>query len=84
MLTGRILTAQEEERRRIAQDLHDDVNQRLALLMLELQSVDRQVGVSPVAAQDGIHNVLKGLEALSDDVRYMAYRFHPSILDDLV
>lgn len=82
-LTGRILTAQEEERRRIAQDLHDDVNQRLALLMLELQSVDRQIGVSPANAQDGVRNVLKELESLSDDVRYMAYRFHPSILDDL-
>lgn len=82
-LTGRILTAQEEERRRIAQDLHDDVNQRLALLMLELQSVDRQIGASPATAQGGVRNVLKGLEALSDDVRYMAYRFHPSILDDL-
>ncbi|ULA66135.1 MAG: Histidine kinase domain-containing protein [Nitrospira sp.] len=82
-LTGRILTAQEEERRRIAQDLHDDVNQRLALLMLELQGVDRQIGASPATAQDGVRNVLKGLEELSDDVRYMAYRFHPSILDDL-
>ena len=82
-LTGRILTAQEEERRRIAQDLHDDVNQRLALLMLELQRVDRQIGSSPGTAQDAVHNVLKGLESLSDDVRYMAYRFHPSILDDL-
>ena len=37
-LTGRILTAQEEERRRIAQDLHDDVNQRLALLMLDCKA----------------------------------------------
>lgn len=82
-LTGRILTAQEEERRRIAQDLHDDVNQRLALLMLDLQAVDRQLGASSLGAQVGVRNVLKGLEELSDDVRYMAYRFHPSILDDL-
>ena len=82
-LTGRILTAQEEERRRIAQDLHDDVNQRLALLMLDLQAVDRQIGSAPAEAQDGIRNALKGLEELSDDVRFMAYRFHPSILDDL-
>ena len=82
-LTGRILTAQEEERRRIAQDLHDDVNQRLALLMLDLQEVDRQIGPAPGDAQAGLHNALKGLEELSDDVRFMAYRFHPSILDDL-
>ena len=82
-LTGRILTAQEEERRRIAQDLHDDVNQRLALLMLDLQTVDRQIGSAPAEAQEGVRNALKGLEELSDDVRFMAYRFHPSILDDL-
>jgi len=82
-LTGRILTAQEEERRRIAQDLHDDVNQRLALLMLDLQAIGRQIGSSPSEAQESVRNVLKGLESLSDDVRFMAYRFHPSILDDL-
>jgi len=82
-LTGRILTAQEEERRRIARDLHDDVNQRLALLMLDLQAVERKIGPWAADAQDGVRTVLKGLEVLSDDVRYMAYRFHPSILDDL-
>jgi signal transduction histidine kinase len=82
-LTGRILTAQEEERRRIAQDLHDDVNQRLALLMLDLQGIDRRLDPLSVHVQEAIRNVLTGLEELSDDVRYMAYRFHPSILDDL-
>lgn len=82
-LTGRILTAQEEERRRIAQDLHDDVNQRLALLMLDVQGIDRRLDPSAAEVQHSVRSVLKGLEELSDDVRYMAYRFHPSILDDL-
>jgi signal transduction histidine kinase len=82
-LTGRILTAQEEERRRIAQDLHDDVNQRLALLMLDMQGIDRRLEASAADVQQSVRSVLKGLEELSDDVRYMAYRFHPSILDDL-
>ena len=82
-LTGSILTAQEEERRRIAQDLHDDVNQRLALLMLDLQGIDRRLEPVGVDVQQAVRNVVKGLEELSDDVRYMAYRFHPSILDDL-
>ena len=61
-LTGRILTAQEEERRRIAQDLHDDVNQRLALLMLELQGINRRLDPVATDAQQAVSNVLKGLE----------------------
>jgi len=82
-LTGRILTAQEEERRRIARDLHDDVNQRLAILTLGLQGVERLNGSLPDDVQREIRSALRGLAALSDDVRHMAYRFHPSILDDL-
>jgi signal transduction histidine kinase len=82
-LTGRILTAQEEERRRISRDLHDDVNQRLALLSLALQGVEKQGGSMPPDAQASLSSALKGLVALSDDVRHLAYRFHPSILDDL-
>ncbi|MEX5216897.1 MAG: sensor histidine kinase [Nitrospira sp.] len=82
-LTGRILTAQEEERRRISRDLHDDINQRLALLTLGLQSVEKQAGVLSQEARDSLSSVLGGLVSLSDDVRHLAYRFHPSILDDL-
>lgn len=53
VLAGRILTAQEEERRRIARDLHDDVNQRLALLLLELQEVDRHLAGLPATRSSG-------------------------------
>jgi signal transduction histidine kinase len=82
-LTGRILTAQEEERRRIARDLHDDVNQRLAILTLGLQGVERLNGSLPEPVQREVQSALQGLATLSDDVRHMAYRYHPSILDDL-
>ena len=82
-LTGRILTAQEEERRRISRDLHDDVNQRLALLSLALQGVEKQAGSMPPDARASLSSALNGLVVLSDDVRHLAYRFHPSILDDL-
>jgi signal transduction histidine kinase len=82
-LTGRILTAQEEERRRISRDLHDDVNQRLALLTLALQGVGKQGGMLPPDARASLSSALAGLVSLSDDVRHLAYRFHPSILDDL-
>jgi signal transduction histidine kinase len=82
-LTGRILTAQEEERRRISRDLHDDVNQRLALLTLGLQTLEKQASILPQDARARLSSVLKELVTLSDDVRHLAYRFHPSILDDL-
>ena len=36
-LSGKLITAQEDERKRIARDLHDDLNQRLALLSVEMQ-----------------------------------------------
>ena len=82
-LTGRIITAQEEERRRISRDLHDDINQRLAMLTLGLQSVEKQADLLPDEARSSLSSVLTDLIALSDDVRHLAYRFHPSILDDL-
>src|ERR1051325_7282781 len=41
-LSGRFITAQEDERRRIARDLHDDLNQRLALLSVEMDLLGKE------------------------------------------
>jgi signal transduction histidine kinase len=77
------MTAQEEERRRISRELHDDINQRLALLAIELGRLEAQ----PPAASDHVRlafqSISQRLAGISDDVRRMAYQFHPSILDDL-
>ncbi len=81
-LAARLLTAQEEERRRISRDLHDDVNQRLALLSLKLQAARDGLSdahlVTPM-----IQELFESVANLSDDVRHLAYQYHPSILDDL-
>ena len=42
-LAGKLLTVQDEERRRISRDLHDDVNQRLGAIGLQLDSLCRQL-----------------------------------------
>ncbi len=73
-LTSRLLTVQDEERRRIAHDLHDDINQRLAMLAL---------GTLPESVRTTLDQSQEDILTLSNDVRHMAYRFHPSILDDL-
>ncbi len=41
-LASQLLRVQEEERRRISRDLHDDVNQRLALLAIDLEGILQQ------------------------------------------
>lgn len=82
-LTGRILAVQDEERRRISRELHDDVNQRLALLALSVREAEKRLLPSPADAREQLTRIQQDLTALSNDVRHMAYRFHPSILDDL-
>jgi signal transduction histidine kinase len=82
-LTGELLSAQDEERRRIARDLHDDVNQRLAMLAMDLRRIEKKEITDPAAIMDMIVSIHERLTAVSDDVRRLAYRFHPSILDDL-
>lgn len=82
-LTTQLMTAQEEERRRISRELHDDINQRLALLAIEMGRMETGSPVSADASQQAFQSLAQRLAAISDDVRRMAYQFHPSILDDL-
>ena len=82
-LAGQLLTAQEEDRRRISRDLHDDINQRLAMLSMDLRQAEKDRPLPRNALRSTIRFVSDRLTAISDDVRQMAYRFHPSILDDL-
>jgi PAS domain S-box-containing protein len=82
-LTTQLMTAQEEERRRISRELHDDINQRLALLAIEMGRMETSPSVSGDPARQAFQSLAQRLAAISDDVRRMAYQFHPSILDDL-
>ncbi|HWF60641.1 MAG TPA: PAS domain S-box protein [Nitrospira sp.] len=82
-LTTELMTAQEEERRRIARELHDDINQRLALLAIEMGNMLSDPSMITSQAKATIQSLTQRVAKLSDDVRRMAYQFHPSILDDL-
>ena len=82
-LAARLLTVQEEERRRISRDLHDDINQRLAMLVVQAESLEATLPASAVGCSKELRSIQDRLTELSDDVRHLAYQFHPSILDDL-
>jgi signal transduction histidine kinase len=79
-LSGSLIHAQEDERARLARELHDDVTQRLALLAIEAGSVERKM---PVTAGVPIRSMREGLVRLSEDVHALSYRLHPSVLEDL-
>jgi signal transduction histidine kinase len=79
-LSGRLITAQEEERARLARELHDDVTQRLAFLAIE---AGREEARLPGRGDGSMHSIREGLARLSEDVHALSYRLHPSILTDL-
>ncbi len=82
-LAFELLRVQEEERRRISRDLHDDINQRLALLAMDIEAVERQLRVTPGHVGRAVRAIQHRVVDLSDVVRRLAYQLHPSILDDL-
>jgi signal transduction histidine kinase len=82
-LAGKLLTVQEEERRRISCELHDDINQKLAVLVMNVEVLERRLSPSPEKNREQLRALRNELMEMSDDVRRLAYRLHPSILDHL-
>jgi signal transduction histidine kinase len=80
-MSGRLINAQEEERARLARELHDDVTQRLASLAIDAGREERTLSGSAGGAT--IRTMREGLIRLSEDVHALSYRLHPSILEDL-
>ena len=81
-LSARLITAQEAERSRIARELHDHVNQTLALLSVELEQFRRVPSSSP-GRHDAMRAMQERLKALSSDIHAMSHRLHPSKLKHL-
>jgi signal transduction histidine kinase/ligand-binding sensor domain-containing protein len=80
-LAGRLITAQEQERTRLARELHDDISQRLARLAIDVGKATQTPSQSLPA--ETRHEVLSGLVQLSEDVHALSYRLHPSIIEEL-
>ena len=82
-LTGRLITAQEQERARIARELHDDVNQKLALLAVDLELLGQTPPHSPAETTQQARNLSAQVKAMSSDVHRLSHRLHPSKIEQL-
>jgi two-component system sensor histidine kinase UhpB len=75
--------AQEEERTRIARDLHDDVNQRLAMLSIGLDQVRNDSPELRPELREQLDELLRQTNQISSDVQSISHELHPSKLDYL-
>jgi signal transduction histidine kinase len=81
-LAAKLLRAQEEERRRIAREMHDDWTQRLALLGIDIATLENHLG-APEIALPLLRTMQEQLVGLAEDVHALSRQLHPAILDDL-
>ncbi|MFT2020446.1 HAMP domain-containing sensor histidine kinase [Streptomyces sp. 796.1] len=78
--SARALSAQEGERRRIAQELHDEVGQTLTAVLLELKRVADQ---SPAPVREELLLVQETTRGSLDEIRRIARRLRPGVLEEL-
>jgi len=81
-VSGRLLQSQDEERRRIARELHDSTAQELAAVKLALALVEREEGSLSVAARRALADAAAQIDGCARDIRTLSYLLHPPMLDE--
>jgi len=82
-LSGRLIEAQEDERRRIAREIHDDYNQRLAVLAIDLEELAENIGHADAEAGQRLHELWNQACELGADLHVLSHRLHSSTLENL-
>jgi len=82
-LSGRLLQLQDEERRRIARDLHDSTGQKLVALSLDLTVLNAFAPELPPKASAAVNECLMLAEQISSEIRTLSYLLHPPLLDEV-
>jgi len=82
-LADSLVEAQENERRRIARELHDDIAQRLTMLSLEAGEIGRRAGDAAIVPRSAIEHLTRELGTLVADMSRVSHRLHPSMLEKI-
>jgi len=81
-LSGRLIAAQEEERKRVARELHDDLNQRMAVISIELEQL-AEGNLDRSMLRKRIQRLQGQAQEISSDIHRLSYKLHPAKLDHL-
>ena len=79
-LLRKVVTAQEDERGRIARNLHDQLGQRLTALRLSIERVQQRAGDGP---REDVERALDLTRQIDEDVGFLAWELRPAVLDHL-
>ena len=83
-LSSDLLHVQENERRRIAFELHDELGQSMAALKLQVGAISRKLGISPnEKILEECHEMRENINQIIENVRRLARDLSPVVLDDL-
>lgn len=83
LLSVQLLRTQDEERRRIARELHDGVGQYLAGISMTLESLKAGAAASPALLVQKIEEATRSTEACISEVRTISHLLHPPLLEEL-
>jgi PAS domain S-box-containing protein len=79
-LSARFVTAQEQERTRIARELHDDVSQRLALIAVALEDLGENPPRTKAEIGAALHDMWHRISEISSEIHHLSRQLHPSTL----
>jgi signal transduction histidine kinase len=82
-LSGRLLSAQEDERRRISRELHDNLSQQMALLANEIDAVALRPGLPPATVARSMQELRKRTAEIATEIHNLSHRLHSSKLEML-
>jgi PAS domain S-box-containing protein len=81
-LSARLLKLQDEERRRIARDLHDTTGQKIAVLSMTLDRLAKLVDTRKVDVKDALTESREVVGKIGEEIRTLSYLLHPPLLDE--
>jgi PAS domain S-box-containing protein len=82
-LSGRLISLQEEERRRIARELHDSTSQVLAALMIDLNQLQANPAAQAEPVRPIVDEAVRLAEQSEKEIRTLSYLLHPPLLEEL-
>jgi two-component system sensor histidine kinase UhpB len=80
-LSARLIGAREDERKRLAQELHDDLNQQIAAVSIAIGNLKRKIPVELMEALSQSDRIHRNLVQIAETVRRMSHELHPVILE---